>query len=67
MNKKYVIIAKVSTDKFVKYRTNKIENCLRFIETKFNRLFYANIFYKTGSQAGKQFASYGSKKGLQYH
>lgn len=67
MSRKYVIIAKVNADKFVKYRTNKIDNCLQFIKKKFNNLLYANIYYKTGDQAGKQYASYGSKKGLQYH
>jgi hypothetical protein len=62
--RKYVIIAKVERDKFVKYRTNNIEKTIAFIKQKYGNCLFANIFYKRGTNKGLQFASYGKNKGL---
>ena len=63
--RKYIIIAKVSNDNFVKYRCNNIENCIKFIRTKFIDFRYANIFAKGGANKGKLLFTYGKFKGLQ--
>lgn len=62
--RKYVIIAKVEKDKFVKYRTNNIEKTIAFIIQKYGNCLFANIFYKRGVNKGSQFASWGKNKGL---
>ena len=63
--RKFVIIAKVSSENFVKYRTNKIENTIQFIAKKYNGLRYANIFCNDGANRGALVFTYGIKKGLE--
>lgn len=63
--RKFIIIAKVGNDNFVKYRCNDIENCIKFIRTKFIDFRYANIFSKCGVNKGKMLFTYGKFKGLQ--
>jgi hypothetical protein len=63
--RKYIIIAKVSNENFVKYRCNNIENCILFIKNKFGDFRYANIFAKGGSNKGQLLFTYGKFKGLQ--
>jgi hypothetical protein len=63
--RKFVIIAKVGNDNFVKYRCNDIENCIKFIRNKYLDFRYANIFSKTGINKGKMLFTYGKHKGLQ--
>lgn len=63
--RKYIIIAKVSNDNFVKYRCNDIENCIKFIRSKFIDFRYANIFAKGGVNKGQLLFTYGKYKGLQ--
>lgn len=63
--RKFVIIAKVSNDNYVKYRANDIENCIKFIKTKYTDFRFANIFAKTGVNKGKLLFTYGKLKGLQ--
>ena len=62
--RKYVIIAKVDKDIFVKYRTNNIEKTIAFIKKKYGNCLFANIFYKRGINKGSQFGSWGKNKGL---
>jgi len=62
--RKFIIIAKVSNESFVKYRCNDIENCIKFIRSKFIDFRYANIFSKTGVNKGKLLFTYGKHKGL---
>ncbi len=63
--RKFVIIAKVSNNNFVKYRANDIENCIKFIRTKYTDFRFANIFAKNGVNKGKLLFTYGKIKGLQ--
>ena len=62
--RKFVIIAKVDKDKFVKYRTSNIYKCIEFITKKYGNCLFANIFYKRGELKGKQYGSWGKNKGL---
>lgn len=62
--RKYVIIAKVSNDVYVKYRCNDIMNCVNFLKTKYNDFRFANIFSKNGADKGKLLFTYGKFKGL---
>lgn len=62
--RKYVIIAKVGQEKFVKYRTNHIEKTIAFIKQKYGDCLFANIFYKRGVNKGIKYGSWGKHKGL---
>ena len=62
--RKFVIIAKAQTGNFVKFRTNKIENTLKFLCEK-HQIFYANIFSNKGANKGLLIYTYGRKKGLE--
>jgi hypothetical protein len=59
--RKFVIIAKVDNETFVKYRCNDILNCLNFIQKKYSGFRYANIFNKV---TRVQINSYTKNKGL---
>jgi|LakMenE01Jun11ns_1017448.scaffolds.fasta_scaffold9607617_1 hypothetical protein len=63
--RKFVIIAKVSNDNFVKYRTNNIDNTILFIKNKYPDFRFANIFSKIGINKGLLLYTYGKIKGLQ--
>jgi hypothetical protein len=63
--RKFVVIAKVSNDNFVKYRTNNIENTIVFLKNKYPDFRYANIFSKIGINKGMLLYTYGKIKGLQ--
>ena len=64
--RKYVLIAKVDSDKFVKYRGNDINRLIDFITQKYPDVRYINFFNNTGLDKGKQVMSWGKKKGLIY-
>lgn len=62
--RKYVLIAKVGHERFVKYRTNNIQKTIAFITQKYGNCLFANIFYKRGSNKGIKYGSWGKHKGL---
>ena len=62
--RKFVIIAKVDTNTFVKYRSNDINNFLKFALKKYPGLRFANIYSNKGADRGRLIGTYGSKKGL---
>jgi len=62
--RKFIAIAKVDAEKFVKYRTNKPENCIKFLHKKFPLLRFVNFFFNKGPHKSKLYATYGTKKGL---
>lgn len=53
LTKKYKVIAKVSSDKFVKYNVNDLLSFSRFLDAKFSEWRWFNVFDKlTGEQIG---------------
>lgn len=62
--RKYTVIAKVGADKFVKYRTNKPENLILFLQKKFGLCLYANFYFKSGEMKGKIAGTWGKNKGF---
>jgi len=62
--RKYAIIVKIDSTNFVKYRSNNIENFLKFALKKYPGLRYANIYSNRGADRTKLIGTYGSKKGL---
>ena len=65
--RKYTAIAKVGQDKFVKYRTNKPENLILFLNKKFGCCLYANFYFKSGDLKGKIALTYGKNKGFVFN
>lgn len=63
--RKYVAIAKVDSDKFVKYRTNHPDQCIKFLHSKFPQLRFVNFFYRHGQNKRLLYATYGTKKGFE--
>lgn len=60
--KAYSIIIKVDDHKFVKYRTNNLQNFFtKFLLNKYPLSRFANIYDK---KTKKQIGSWGSRKGL---
>ena len=68
MSKKYNAIAKVGYNPTtkenicVKYRFNKIDNFISFINSKYNNVYWINIFDKQTRQLKY---TWGKKKGLE--
>ena len=62
--KKFVLIAKVNADKFVKYRFNNLQNVLEWMLKTYPDLRFINFYYNTGVNKRPKFAEYGNKKGL---
>ncbi len=58
--RKYAVIAKVGKEHFVKYRTSNPEKSLKFLQTKFNNVFWANWYDR---KTGRQFLSWGKNTG----
>jgi hypothetical protein len=69
--KKYVGIAKVGYDPAfkqpicVKYRFDRMDKFLIFIQHKFPAVCWINIYYKSGANKGKLCYTWGKLKGLQ--
>jgi len=61
--RKYAVIAKISADKFVKYRTSNPEKVLAFLINKFKTVLWAN-FYERKTQ--RQVMSWGKKSGWKH-
>jgi len=62
--RKFCAIAKVDNDKFVKYRTNHPQQCIKFLHGKFPGLRFVNFFYRYGPNKRMLYATYGTKKGF---
>lgn len=64
-SRKFVIIAKVDTTQFVKYRSDDYNNLLKFMLNKYSSFRFANIYCNEGANKGKLIFTYGKIKGLQ--
>ena len=62
--RKYVCIAKVNNNTFVKYRCNDLQNFIKFITLKYN-CFYFNVFSNKMPNKGILLYTWGSRKGLE--
>ena len=49
---------------FKKYRTNNIDNFLKFMINKYPNCLYANFYYNTGINKGSIYKTWGKNKGL---
>ena len=56
--KKYKVIAKVGTDKFVKYNVNNLQLFTKFLDTTFPEWRYFNVYSHTKDGSGEQIANY---------
>jgi hypothetical protein len=71
VSKKFTAIAKVGWDASnkknicVKYRFDKVDNFIAFMQRKYTNIYWINIYYKTGVQKGKLCYTWGKHKGLQ--
>jgi antibiotic biosynthesis monooxygenase (ABM) superfamily enzyme len=67
--KKFTAIAKVVDSgagvKFVKYRFNKIDLFITWIQSRYKVLFI-NFYSNAGENKRSQVASWGTRKGLEY-
>ena len=63
--RKFVIIAKVDSSNFVKYRSDNIDNLLIFLKKKYSDLRFANIYSNQGADQNKLLYTWGKIKGLQ--
>lgn len=52
METKYKIIAKVSSDKFVKYHSENLLSFVKFLDAKYTGWRYFNVFNQSGEQVG---------------
>ena len=66
--RKYSVIVKIGNDQtiknFVKYRTNNIDNFLKFMLKKYPTSLWANFYYKTWINKGAIYKTWGKTKGL---
>lgn len=62
--RKYTAVAKISADRFVKYRTNYPEKLINFLQGKFGGCLYANFYFKSGENAGQIAGTWGKNKGF---
>jgi hypothetical protein len=66
--RKFVVIIKTDINgiqnNFKKYRTNNIENFLKFMLKKYPYSLYANFYFNTGINKGSVFKTWGKNKGL---
>ena len=65
--RKYIVIAKISAEKFVKYRTNYPEKIIPFLQKKFGSCLYANFYFKSGEKSGFIAGTWGKNKGFQFN
>ena len=70
-DRKFTLIAKVDYDpilkqaKCVRFKTNNIDNTIKFLQIKFTKLAWINIYGRIGADKGKLLETWGSKKGRQ--
>ena len=64
-SRKYVVIAKIEADHFVKYRSNDVNKVIKFIMTKHPPVKFMNIYSNTGEHKGKMLYTWGKNKGLE--
>lgn len=68
VKRKFAVIIKIGNDQsiknFVKYRTNNIDNFLKFMLKKYPASLWANFYFNTGINKGAIFKTWGKKKGL---
>ncbi len=64
-SRKYVVIAKIQADQFVKYRSNDIDKVIKFITTKYPPVKFMNIYSNAGDHKGKMLYTWGKNKGLE--
>lgn len=68
--RKFTLIAKVGYDPAlkqaicVKFRTNNIDNLIKFFQRKYPQLAWVNVYSRIGADKGKMLYTWGSKKGL---
>lgn len=58
MGKKYKVIAKVDSDKFVKYNVNNLVKFAEFLDVKFTGWRWFNVFRYEKSGNGEQLGSF---------
>ena len=63
--RKYILIAKVEPQKFVKYRFNDLNKVIPFMMKKYPGVYWINFYYNTGDHAGKIYYTWGKNKGLE--
>jgi hypothetical protein len=64
--RKFIIIVKVDSINFVKYRCNDLNNFFNvFIKNKYPQSRYANIFSNVGANKNQLVKTWGRNKGLQ--
>jgi hypothetical protein len=61
MQKKYKVIAKVDSDKFVKYNVNNLVKFAEFLDINFQGWRWFNVFEYTKDGTGKQITSFTNK------
>lgn len=64
-SRKFILICKADKDLFVKYRSDDFNKTLVFLQKKYSKFCFANIFCNTGSDKGKLIYTFGKLKGLQ--
>ena len=64
-SRKYVVIAKIEANHFVKYRSNDIDKVVKFITTKYPPVKFMNIYCNSGDHKGKMVYTWGKNKGLE--
>lgn len=60
--KKYKVIAKVDTEKFVKYNVNNLLLFTKFLDSNFINWRYFNVYEWTKDDTGSQICSYSRHK-----
>lgn len=63
--RKFIIIAKVDQNTFVKYRCNDLTNLFEFLLRQYPGLLFVNIFSNKGADKGALVYTWGRKKGLE--
>ena len=64
-SRKYILIAKADINTFVKYRSDNYINTISFLQKKYTKFCFANIYSNTGADKGKLIYTFGKLKGLQ--
>jgi hypothetical protein len=66
--RKFAVIVKIGNEQtiknFVKYRTNNIDNFLKFMLNKYPASLWANFYFNTGINKGTIYKTWGKNKGL---
>ena len=63
--RKFVVIAKIDSVNFVKYRSDNYDNLILFLKKKYPDLRFANIYSNQGIDENKMLYTWGKIKGLQ--